>query len=55
MQTVKTILALLLCTALLGACGLKGPLYLPGEETPAESAGAPEADTADEDGLSTRG
>ena len=55
MQTAKTILALLLCAALLGACGLRGPLYLPGEEPPAESAEAPEADAADKDGLSTRG
>ena len=28
MQTVKTVLILLLCIVLLGACGLKGPLYL---------------------------
>jgi len=32
MQTVKTALIILICTALLGACGLKGPLYLPQEE-----------------------
>jgi predicted small lipoprotein YifL len=34
MQTVKVILIILICCALLGACGLKGPLYLP-EEDPA--------------------
>jgi predicted small lipoprotein YifL len=34
MQTVKTCLLIFVCVALLGACGYKGPLYLP-EETPA--------------------
>lgn len=33
MQTVKTVLTLLLSIVLLGACGLKGPLYLE-EEVP---------------------
>ncbi len=28
MQTVKTLSLILLCTILLGACGLRGPLYL---------------------------
>ena len=55
MQTAKTILALLLCAALLGACGLRGPLYLPDEEPPAASTEAPEADTEDKGGLSTQG
>ena len=32
MQTVRTILIFLLCVTLLGACGLKGPLYLPEDE-----------------------
>ena len=32
MQTVKTVLTLLISIVLLGACGLKGPLYL--EEDP---------------------
>lgn len=32
MQTLKLIFAMLICTLMLGACGLKGPLYLPGEE-----------------------
>lgn len=32
MQTVKTILIFLICVMLLGACGLKGPLYLPEDE-----------------------
>jgi len=32
MQTVKTLSLFLLCAALLGACGLKGPLYLSDED-----------------------
>ena len=32
MQTVKITAAILLCTTFLCACGLKGPLYLPGED-----------------------
>ena len=31
MQTIKIYLVILICTTLLGACGLKGPLYLPNE------------------------
>jgi len=51
MQTVKTILIILISTALLGACGNKGPLYLP-EEEPAieqESAADTDADKKDKD------
>jgi predicted small lipoprotein YifL len=44
MQTVKTTLLLLICITLLGACGLKGPLYLP-EEKPASGQSAPDKDT----------
>ena len=33
MQTVKTTLVILICVALMGACGLRGPLYLPDEDT----------------------
>ena len=36
MQTVKAILSILICVALLGACGLKGPLYLPDENPVSE-------------------
>ena len=36
MQTVKITLAILICVALLGACGLKGPLYLPDGESAVE-------------------
>lgn len=32
MQTVKTLSLVLLSAALLGACGLKGPLYLEDED-----------------------
>jgi predicted small lipoprotein YifL len=38
MQTVKTVLTLLLSIVLLGACGLKGPLYLDEEESVANPA-----------------
>ena len=34
MRTAKISLVILICGALLGACGLKGPLYLP-DESPA--------------------
>jgi len=48
MQTAKTTLLILLCISLLGACGLKGPLYLP-EETPADGQTAvPDKDTEKE-------
>jgi len=33
MHTLKTILLILLCAAVVGACGLKGPLYLPDGES----------------------
>lgn len=33
MHTLKTIFLILICTAVVGACGLKGPLYLPDGET----------------------
>jgi predicted small lipoprotein YifL len=36
MQTVKITLVILICVVLLGACGLKGPLYLPAEESTVE-------------------
>jgi predicted small lipoprotein YifL len=38
MQTVKTVLTLLLSIVLLGACGLKGPLYLEEDESVANPA-----------------
>lgn len=48
MQTVKTIFVILICIALLGACGNKGPLYLPEEKPATEQESTAEAD-ADED------
>ncbi|MGA9573082.1 MAG: lipoprotein [Lysobacterales bacterium] len=44
MRTVKTSLLVFLCTALLGACGLKGPLYLPEDNPAAEKATAADKD-----------
>jgi len=49
MQTVKTILLFLICVTMLGACGLKGPLYLPedkpaAEQTPADQDAAQDKD-----------
>ena len=43
MQTVKTTLIILICTALLGACGLKGPLYLPEEDAVSVDVPGPES------------
>lgn len=40
MRTVKTILIFLICVTSLGACGLKGPLYLPEEKPATEQAPA---------------
>ena len=52
MQTVKAVSIILICFALLGACGLKGPLYLP-DADPAtqpvtEQDTAPEPNDPDE-------
>ena len=46
MQTVKALLQILICIGLLGACGLKGPLYLPPDDT------ANKADTEQQPGES---
>lgn len=53
MQTAKstllsTLLALL-CSCLLAACGLKGPLYLPTDETVAKPGTAQSTETAEEE------
>lgn len=48
MQTMKTALLFLLCITLLGACGLKGPLYLPEEKPAAEQATVPDNDAETE-------
>jgi len=38
MQTVKTILLILVYIVFLSACGYKGPLYLPDESTTAKQS-----------------
>ena len=49
MQTVKTILLFLICVTMLGACGLKGPLYLPEEKAAVEPAPADKDTAQDKD------
>ena len=49
MRTVKITLMLLLCSTLLGACGLKGPLYLPEDKRAAEQAAPADAEAADKE------
>ena len=46
MQTVKLLLLILISVFVLGACGLKGPLYLPTEDPVSEPATEQEADPA---------
>jgi predicted small lipoprotein YifL len=48
MQTAKTTLLVLICASVLGACGLKGPLYLPEEKPAVEQASAVDSDTEKE-------
>lgn len=43
MQTVKITLVILVCAVLLGACGLKGPLYLPEEDPVSVPVPGPES------------
>jgi len=47
MSTVKSTLLALLSITLLGACGLKGPLYLPEDEAAVPAAGEPDSGTRD--------
>jgi len=49
MHTIKTIIFILTCAALLCACGNKGPLYLPDEETTVEKTSAAKGETEKED------
>ena len=53
MQTVKAVSIILICFALLGACGLKGPLYLPDEDPATKPVAgqdaAPELNDPDEE------
>ncbi|NOR18560.1 MAG: hypothetical protein GQ538_00550 [Xanthomonadales bacterium] len=48
MQSAKAILLILMCLGLLGACGLKGPLYLPQDDVTKKPANqTPEAQAED--------
>ena len=49
MQTVKTTLAILICAVLLGACGLRGPLYLPDEDPATKPAVEQDKDDEEKD------
>ena len=48
MQTVKAALIILICAALLSACGNKGPLYLPDENPVVEQGSGADTDTEEE-------
>jgi len=48
MQSVKTLLIISVCAALLGACGNKGPLYLPEDKPAPEQEAAADNDTEKE-------
>ena len=48
MQTTKTILLILIYTSVLGACGNKGPLYLPDGQTAVEQAAGVDNETEKE-------
>ena len=50
MQTVKTTLLILISVSLLGACGLRGPLYLPDEDPAAKPSTQEDAGTDAKDG-----
>ncbi len=53
MQTVKATILMLISVALLGACGLRGPLYLPtgnlDSPPPAEQDSTPVTDAEEDD------
>ena len=53
MQTTKATLPVLVCVALLGACGLKGPLYLP-DENPSSKPTIEQDPAATTDGIENR-
>lgn len=48
MKTIEILLAVLVASLLLSACGQKGPLYLP-QEQPAAAAQETDAESEDED------
>jgi len=49
MRTAQSTLLVLLFSFLLGACGLKGPLYLPKEETVAKPDTAQRTEAAEQE------
>jgi predicted small lipoprotein YifL len=49
MQTIKAIFIVLICISLLNACGLKGPLYLPEDETSEQAATETQSDDKEEE------
>lgn len=49
MQSVKTTVFILICLTLLGACGLKGPLYIPDEDTTVKLDTLPDEDAKKEE------
>jgi predicted small lipoprotein YifL len=50
MKTVKAILLIMITTAVIGACGLRGPLYLQ-DEAPATAPAVEQDSTPDKDGV----
>ena len=48
MQTAKITLLIFICASVLGACGLKGPLYIPEEKPAVEQASAVDNETEKE-------
>ncbi len=48
MKTTETLLIAILTVLLLSACGQKGPLYLPEEQTPVSAQGT-DGESEDED------
>jgi predicted small lipoprotein YifL len=49
MQTIKAIFIVLICISLLNACGLKGPLYLPEDETSEQATAETPSDDKEEE------
>ena len=49
MQTTKAIILILICTVVLGACGNKGPLYLPDGKSTAKLASPVDDETDKEE------
>jgi predicted small lipoprotein YifL len=49
MQTIKAIFIVLTCISLLSACGLRGPLYLPEDETSEQATAETQSDDKQEE------